>query len=337
MRKRFEPPSLATLHQVRQGLLALEAGDWVGARDMFTTILDVAGLPEAFSGLAIARFWTGDLAGMVDAYANAYRALDARGDRALAAGTAMSLVHYTQACLHDTTAARGWLSRMDRDTDPAWVFLRAPLIDAAAVVADDPIESQTLARRAIELARAEDEWALELSATHTLGRALVRQGRTQEGIALLEEVMPRVIRGEDGDPQTIPWTSCLVLQAAETVTDALLRAGQPATAVTILRCWLDAAGPDRRDLAAVTELLGQAEIAATDTGTAAGRGQTLVAAGTANDHRLAVAHGQRLIGRALASAGDPAARGHLDTALAAFEAAKIPYQADQTRLLLRDM
>ena len=82
------------------------------------------------------------------------------------------------------------------------------------------------------------------------------------------------------------------------------------------------------------ELLGEAEIALLDSGAAIERGRALVALGAANDCHLIVAHGERLLGHALASTDVPAACAHLETALAAFVQAGIPYRTAQTRLLL---
>jgi DNA-binding CsgD family transcriptional regulator len=81
-------------------------------------------------------------------------------------------------------------------------------------------------------------------------------------------------------------------------------------------------------------LLGEAEIALLDSGAAIERGRALVALGAVNDCHLMVAHGERLLGHALASTDAMAARAHLETALAAFSQAGIPYRAAQTRLLL---
>ena len=40
----------------------MATGDWRGARDAFSAVLEVAEVPEAFFGLANALFWLGDLA-----------------------------------------------------------------------------------------------------------------------------------------------------------------------------------------------------------------------------------------------------------------------------------
>jgi hypothetical protein len=50
----------------------MAAGDWRGARDAFSAVLEVAEVPEAFFGLANALFWLGDLAGTIANCEKAY-------------------------------------------------------------------------------------------------------------------------------------------------------------------------------------------------------------------------------------------------------------------------
>jgi pimeloyl-ACP methyl ester carboxylesterase len=48
-------------------------------------------------------------------------------------------------------------------------------------------------------------------AMHAVGQALVQQGRTEEGMALLDEAMAGVIGGEYGDPMTAAQMSCMTM------------------------------------------------------------------------------------------------------------------------------
>jgi DNA-binding CsgD family transcriptional regulator len=303
-------------------------------------------------------------------------------------------------------------------------------------VTDDPVESEALARRAAEIGRANGNSSLELMAMHAVGQALVQQGRTEEGMSLLDEAMAGVIGGEGGDPLMVAQMSCMTMvvcgscfdleratqwvqslerfidrygcpflyaecrtyygrvlfengdwgtaeallteaismsedvfaaphafasgtlaelrlaqgrvehaarvlrgvegreEAAAAVASLHLQQGEPSAAAAVLRRRLAATSPDRLDAAAVIELLGEAEIALADSGAAIARGRALVALGAANDCRLIVAHGERLLGHALAPTDVPAACAHLEKALAAFTQAGIPYRAAQTRLLL---
>jgi regulatory LuxR family protein len=92
----------------------MSAGDWRGARDAFSAVVEVAEVPEAFFGLASALFWLGDLAGTIASCEKAYAGFRRRADPMLAAGAALSLVGYNKGYLGNTAAARGWLSRAAR-------------------------------------------------------------------------------------------------------------------------------------------------------------------------------------------------------------------------------
>jgi DNA-binding CsgD family transcriptional regulator len=273
-------------------------------------------------------------------------------------------------------------------------------------------------------------------AMHAVGQALVQQGRTEEGMALLDEAMAGVIGGEYGDPLTAAQMSCMTMvvcgscfdleratqwvqslqgfierygcpflyaecrtyygrvlfengdwdaaetllidaismsqgvfqaphafaagtlaelrlaqgrvedaarvlrgvegrsEAAAAVASVRLQQGEPAAAAAVLRRRLAATSPNRLDVAAVIELLGEAEIALSESSAAVERGRALIALGTASHCDLIIAHGERLLGHALAASDVPAACAHLETALAAFVHAGIPYRTAQTRLML---
>jgi len=421
---------------VGTGFQAIAVGDWRGAGDAFSAVLEVAEVPEAFFGLANALFWLGDIAGTIANCEKAYAGFRRRQDPVFAAGAALSLVGYNKGYLGNTAAARGWLSRAARIIETEAPELRGELLGATAYVTDDPVESEALARQAAEIGRANGNPDLELMAMHAVGQALVQQGRTEEGMSLLDEAMAGVIGGEGGDPMTVAQMSCMTMvvcgscfdleratqwvqslegfidrygcpflyaecrtyygrvlfengnwSAAETfLTDAIamsrgvfaaphafaagtlaelrlaqgrvedaarllrgvegreeaavavaslhLARGEPSAAAAVLRRRLAATNPGRLDVAAVIELLGEAEIALLDNGAAVQRGSGLVALGGVNGCDLIVAHGERLLGHALAATDAQAACRHLETALAAFIRAGIPYRAAQTRLLL---
>jgi len=422
--------------QVGAGFQAMATGDWRGARDAFSAVLAVAEVPEALFGLANALFWLGDLAGTIANCEKAYAGFRRRGDPMFAAGAALALVGYNKGYLGNTAAARGWLSRAARIIENEAPELRGELLGATAYVTEDPVESEALARQAAEIGRANGHSDLELMAMHAVGQALVQQGRTEEGMALLDEAMAGVIGGEYGDPLTAAQMSCMTMvvcgscfdleratqwvqslqrfierygcpflyaecrtyygrvlfengdwaaaetllaeaismsqgvfeaphafasgtlaelrlaqgrvedaarvlrgvegrtEAAAAVASVRLQQGEPSAAAAVLRRRLAATSPNRLDVAAVIELLGEAEIALSDSGAAVERGRALIALGTASHCDLIVAHGDRLLGHALAASDVPAACAHLETALAAFVHAGIPYRTAQTRLML---
>jgi len=422
--------------QVGAGFQAMATGDWRGARDAFSAVLAVAEVPEVLFGLANALFWLGDLAGTIANCEKAYAGFRRRGDPMFAAGAALALVGYNKGYLGNTAAARGWLSRAARIIENEAPELRGELLGATAYVTEDPVESEALARQAAEIGRANGHSDLELMAMHAVGQALVQQGRTEEGMALLDEAMAGVIGGEYGDPLTAAQMSCMTMvvcgscfdleratqwvqslqsfierygcpflyaecrtyygrvlfengdwaaaetllaeaismsqgvfeaphafasgtlaelrlaqgrvedaarvlrgvegrtEAAAAVASVRLQQGEPSAAAAVLRRRLAATSPNRLDVAAVIELLGEAEIALSDSGAAVERGRALIALGTASHCDLIVAHGERLLGHALAASDVPAACAHLETALAAFVHAGIPYRTAQTRLML---
>jgi DNA-binding CsgD family transcriptional regulator len=422
--------------QVGAGFQAMATGDWRSARGAFSAVLAVADVPEALFGLANALFWLGDLAGTIANCEKAYAGFRRRGDPMFAAGAALALVGYNKGYLGNTAAARGWLSRAARIIENEAPELRGELLGATAYVTEDPVESEALARQAAEIGRANGHSDLELMAMHAVGQALVQQGRTEEGMALLDEAMAGVIGGEYGDPLTAAQMSCMTMvvcgscfdleratqwvqslqgfierygcpflyaecrtyygrvlfengdwgaaetllaeaismsqgvfesphafasgtlaelrlaqgrvedaarvlrgvegrtEAAAAVASVRLQQGEPSAAAAVLRRRLAATSPNRLDVAAVIELLGEAEIALSDSGAAVERGRALIALGTASGCDLIVAHGERLLGHALAASDVPAACAHLETALAAFVHAGIPYRTAQTRLML---
>lgn len=352
----------------------MAAGDWCGARDSFSAVLAVAEVPEALFGLANALFWLGDIAGTIASCEKAYVGFRRRGDPMFAAGAALSLVGYNKGYLGNTAAARGWLSRAARIIENEVPELRGELLGATAYVTENPVESEALARQAVEIGRANGNSGLELMAMHAVGQALVQQGRTGEGMSLLDEAMAGVIGGEGGDPLMVAQLSCMTMvvcgscfdleratqwvqslghfierygcpflfaecrtyygrvlfengdwsAAEELLTDAIsmskgvfpaphafasgtlaelrlaqglvedaarvlrgvegraeaaaaaaslhLARGEPSAAAAVLRRRLAATSPDRLDVAAVIELLGEAEIALADSAAAAERG-----------------------------------------------------------------
>jgi len=152
-------------------------------------------------------------------------------------------------------------------------------------------------------------------ASGTLAELRLAQGRPEEAA--------RVLEGLEGRAEAVVAVGTLHLARNE-----------PSLAAAVLRRRVDAVGSGRLDLAAVIELLGQAEITLGASDTAAGRARALIELGTAHDCHLIAAHGRRLLGHALAATGAAGARGQLEAALLAFTQAEIPYRAAQSRLSL---
>jgi hypothetical protein len=196
---------------VGTGFQAMADGDWSGARDAFTAVVEVAEVPEALLGLANACYWVGDLAQMMESLERAYAAARRRPDPLLAAAAALSLVSYHKQFVGNTAAARGWLARAARIVETEVPQLRGELLGATAFVTEDPAQSEQLAREALAIGRANANVDLELLAMTAVGAALVQQGRTGEGMALLDEAMAGAVGGECGDPLTVAHASCMTM------------------------------------------------------------------------------------------------------------------------------
>ncbi len=152
-------------------------------------------------------------------------------------------------------------------------------------------------------------------AAGVLAELRVAQGRIEEAARLLE--------GLDGRDE-----------AAAAFASLHLAQGRAEVAATLLRRRLDSTSSKRLDGAALIALLGQAEIALGHHEDALERGRSLIELGATHDCQIIIGYGEGLVGEALVSTEGVGARDHLESALAAFVNAGIPYRAAQTRLAL---
>jgi DNA-binding CsgD family transcriptional regulator len=132
--------------------------------------------------------------------------------------------YYTS--LDNVPAAHGWLARAERVLEPAgptplegWLWLLRGYMTAEL---DDATE---LLGRALASARSSGDIDLELVAIADLGLALVRGGRLDEGLALVDEAMAGTLAGEYRKLDTVVFTSCDMLAACSLAGD-LERAGR---------------------------------------------------------------------------------------------------------------
>src|SRR4029077_4081169 len=129
----------------------------------------------------------------------------------LAAAAALSLVGYHKQFLGNAAAARGWLAQGARIIETEAPQLRGELLGARSFVSDDPVECERLAREAWDIGRANGNVDLEVLAMTAIGGALVQQGRTAEGMALLDEAMAAAIGGACSDLLTAAHTRCMTM------------------------------------------------------------------------------------------------------------------------------
>ncbi len=157
--------------------------------------------------------------------------------------------------------------------------------------------------------------AVQARALASLAELRLAQGRVEEAERLMSGF-------EDHDASAPVCTRIHLLQ------------GKFALAAATAQRWLDVIGEMRLESTSLLELMGEAEIGQAQIEAATGRGRTLAEMGSTLDCQVMLARGERLQGRALAAASDPAAKRHLDAALRAFVRLEMPYEAARTRLLL---
>ena len=135
-------------------------------------------------------------------------------DPAQAVFVALGLSILYESNFGDRAAAQGWASRAVRIAsevgDPvvaAWASL------ARAVCTDDPTRVAGWSEAAYDVAASVGDRDLELCALSLLGVGLIDQGQVLEGMALLDEALAGALGGEGARPDTVVFTSCLLMQS----------------------------------------------------------------------------------------------------------------------------
>jgi DNA-binding CsgD family transcriptional regulator len=205
--------------------------DWAAARDAFAAALDAdPGDPEALDGLGQSLWWLGERDAGIDRRREAYAAYQRLGDARSAGGLATYLAGEHRIDGQDAEAS-GWLSRARRLlADAGMVPERGWLAIEEAKRAADPAEAERHARAALDVAHALADPDVECMALAQVGRAVVRQGRVEEGVALLDEAMTVALGGETTDPLACGDACCTTLMVCDGLAD-LDRAAQWCEAV----------------------------------------------------------------------------------------------------------
>jgi DNA-binding NarL/FixJ family response regulator len=207
------------------------AADWAAARDAFSAALkEVPGDPEALDGLGQSLWWLGERDAAIDRRRDAYAAYQGRGDARSAGGLATYLAGEHRIDGRHAAAA-GWMSRArrllaDQGTVPelGWLAIEE------AKRADDPAVAEHHAGLALTVAHELGDADVECMALAQLGGAAVRQGRVEEGVALLDEAMTVALGGETSDPLACGDACCTTLVVCDSLAD-LDRAAQWCEAV----------------------------------------------------------------------------------------------------------
>ena len=215
---------------LRAGWSALGEGDWAGARVCFEAALTAEETPEALEGLAWAGYCLDDERLTFDSRERAFRLYRALGDDRSAARVAAWLA---SACLEfrgEPAVANGWLQRahslidgLEPGPDHGWVALHEA--DITLAMREDTSTVRRLATRAIELGRRFGVPELEMVGLGLEGRALVSEGRIDEGMRRLDEATAAALAGEAKLLFCVGWACCYLISACERVRD-YDRAGQ---------------------------------------------------------------------------------------------------------------
>lgn len=177
---------------------------------------------EDVDRLATCAFLLGDESASADLWARAHQEFQKRGDAERAARCAfrigMGLFLKGQAAL-----ASGWLARARRTLDDAALdcATRGHLLMPEAIHAirtGNPVRGFELFTEALAIGQRFGDTDLVSLARQGVGRALIRQGKVAEGLALLDEVMVAVIAGEL-QPLYVGDVYCSVIDACIEVFD----------------------------------------------------------------------------------------------------------------------
>ncbi len=203
--------------------------DWQAAYDGFRAGDDLA--PADLDALAECALWLGRAEEAVEGYQAAYRAHLAAGAGPRAALSAF-MVSIHLRLRGDAAPADGWMSRAQRvlADEPEGAEHGYPLyLETARLMGEDLDAAAASARRMQDLGRRFGDDTLVALGVFFEGRALVKQAKVHEGMALLDEAMAAAL----SDTLEPVWTGaiyCGLLDACHELVD--LRRAQEWTEAT---------------------------------------------------------------------------------------------------------
>jgi DNA-binding NarL/FixJ family response regulator len=217
-------------HPLADGWAALAEGDWEGARRRFEESLAEREKPEALEGLGWVGHVLDDDRLTFDSRERAYRLYRERGEAGSAARVAAWHAFDCLAFRGEPAVANGWLQRahsllddLEPGPDHGWLAFHEGHI--AISLEEDTTSAQRLAARAVELAREFRVPELEMLGLGLEGRALVSEGKLDEGMRRLDEATAAALAGEAKLLVCVAWACCYLIAACERVRD-VDRAGQ---------------------------------------------------------------------------------------------------------------
>ena len=247
---------------IEQARAAVAREDWAEANEAFGAVDPSSYTPEDWRDLADISWWLGRLDESREARQRAYTGFAEAGDDRSAAWAAARLCieHFQR---EEPAVAAGWLGRARRHARamPDSVELGwAALLDATVSLFSGELDvAMPLAERATLIAGRFADRDLRGMAIHIQGLIMIGQGRTVDGIALLDEAMTSVIAGELTDYYT-GVVYCSVISACLEVADV----GRAAEWSRAAQAWADSIPPEspypgmcRINRAAIASLRGE--------------------------------------------------------------------------------
>ena len=205
--------------------------EWEAARSAFAAALDEdPDDPDAQDGLGQSLWWLGRREEAIDRRREAYASYRRRGDarRAGMLATYLAAEHRIDG---QHAEAAGWLARARRLLADAGTVPELGWLEIEeAKRSSDPAVAEGHAQAALEVAHALSDPDVECMALAQLGRAVVRQGRIEDGLALLDEAMTVALGGETSDPLACGDACCTTLVVCDSLAD-LHRAAEWCAAV----------------------------------------------------------------------------------------------------------
>jgi len=194
---------------------ALDAGEWLTAKQAYEQRLEQGEDAEALFGLGVAEWWLGQTRASLRHHERAYALFHREPDPEQALLAAFWLCLTYRMSMGNLSASQGWLGRAasladEFDLGP----LGALVLIARADIATDsgrPDEAERYSREALRIAREAGEIDLELCALSELGAALVELGRVEEGTHLLDEAMAGALSGDVVGLDSIVLIACLTI------------------------------------------------------------------------------------------------------------------------------
>ncbi len=201
--------------------IALEAGDVESAVARLADAVELDDPPLAHVMLGGIAYMDDRFPEAREEWERAFAGLRSTGEQRAAARVATDLAELHANTLGNTAAGNGWANRARRLLEqvgpcPEWGYLELAFMACDRPDVDELLES---AERALAIAAAFHDVALEVRALADSGLALVTQGRLHEGFDRLDAALAAIAAGEVRDVSVVGKSFCSMLSSCDRVGD----------------------------------------------------------------------------------------------------------------------